>query len=104
MIVDVLCIELGFTSTTHERNLYRGTVDDQLVLICRQVDDFAIAPKSTATAKKLVAAINQRVTTISAGIGTDGPSGMTCKYNGVDLHQTRDYIKINCATNISRVL
>ena len=104
MIVDILCNELGFTSTTHERNLYRGTIDDQLVLICRQVDDFAIATKSTATAEKLVAAINQRVTTTSAGIGVSGASGMTSKYNGLDLHQTRDYIKINCETYISRVL
>ena len=39
MIVGILeGPELGFTSTTHERNLYRGLIDGDLVLVCRQVD------------------------------------------------------------------
>ena len=59
MIIGVLeGPELGFTSTTHERNLYQGKIDGETVLICRQVDDFAIATRMPSTAKKLISVIN----------------------------------------------
>jgi hypothetical protein len=47
IIVGILEVpELGFTSSTHERNLYRGDIDGELVLVCHQVDDFAVASTS----------------------------------------------------------
>jgi hypothetical protein len=73
MIVDGILEgpELGFTSTTHERSLYRGdTIDGALVLVCRQVDDFAVTSTSTAAMAKLTAMINAHATTSSQGIGT----------------------------------
>ena len=104
MIVDILCEKLDFKPTTHERNLYRGTIDGQLVLVCRQVDDFAIASQDRATTEKLVAAINSHVTTSSLGIGVRDDRGYTARYNGVDVHQTRNYIKLSCETYIDRLL
>jgi len=50
MIVGILEDELGFHSMTHERNLYRGEIDGKLVLVCCQVDDFAIASRDPRTA------------------------------------------------------
>ena len=96
MIVGILEDELGFRSTIHERNLYRGEIDGELLLVCRQVDDFAIAVKNPKTADILINKINECVTTQNKGLGT--------KYNGVDLLQTRDYIKISCESFIDRVL
>lgn len=55
--------ELGFKSMTHEKNLYRGEIDGEMVLVCRLVDDFAIASKSRAAANKLIATINKHATT-----------------------------------------
>jgi hypothetical protein len=55
--------ELGFKSMMHERNLYVGMIDGELVLLCCQVDDFAIASKSWATAKRLITVINKHATT-----------------------------------------
>ena len=105
MIVGILeGDELGFISTTQERNLYRGTINGELVLICRQVDDFAIASASTATADKLIAVINAHATTSSKGIGIPDDQGLGLRYNGIDVHQTRDHIKISCETYINRVL
>jgi hypothetical protein len=105
MIVGILeGPELGFTSTTHERNLYRGVIDGELVLVCRQVDDFAVASASPAAAAQLIAVINAHATTSSQGIGILDNQGIGIRYNGVDLHQTRDYIKISCETYINRVL
>jgi Reverse transcriptase (RNA-dependent DNA polymerase) len=95
-IVDFLCNRLGFRATTHERNLYPGTVDGEDTLVCRQVDDFNIATKDPATAGKLIALINAFVTTESKGLAPH--------YNGVDVLQTRDYIKLSCKTYIDRVL
>ena len=83
MIVGILVDELKFKATTHERNLYTGKIDGETVLVCRQVDDFAVGSTTQATAEKLIAfLINKRVSTTSEGIGT--------KYNGVDILQTRD--------------
>jgi len=96
MIVGILVDELKFQATTHERNLYRGTLDGEDVLICRQVDDFAVGSRTTATAEKLISLINRRVTTKSLGVGT--------KYNGVDILQTRDYVKLSCESYIDRLL
>jgi hypothetical protein len=104
MIVGILETQLGFSSTVHERNLYRGLVDGQTVLVCRQVDDFAIASHDPATAEKLVSLINVHVPTIHQGIGTDRPSGVHSRYNGLDVHQTAEFIKLNCETYIDRVL
>jgi hypothetical protein len=105
MIVGILTsAELGFTSTTHEKNLYRGEIDGELVLVCRQVDDFAIASKSRAAADKLIATINSHVTTDNMGIGARDDAGVHARYNGVDIHQTADYNKMSCETYIKRVL
>jgi hypothetical protein len=84
--------------------LYIGTIDGERVLVCRQVDDFAIASKSRAAAEKLIAVINKHVTTESQGLGHETPYGISNRYNGVDIHQTRDYVKISCDTYPARVL
>jgi hypothetical protein len=83
--------KLGFKSTTHERNLYIRTIDGERVLVCRQVDDFAIASKSRAAAEKLIAMINKHATTESQGLGHETPYGISNRYNGVDIHQTREF-------------
>jgi hypothetical protein len=87
MIVSILeGEELNFRSTTHEQNLYRGTIDGKTVLICHQVDDFAITSRSRAAADKLIATINKHVTTDNQGIGIRGDDGVHSQYNGVDIH------------------
>jgi len=68
MIVGIL-EGLGFHSTTHERNLYHGQIDGELVLVCQQVDDFAIASKDPKTADLLISRINAQVTTQNKGLG-----------------------------------
>ena len=84
MIVGILeGDELGFKSMTHERNLYRGKIDDELVLICHQVDDFAIASVSPTAAGKLIAVINAHAITESKGTGVLDSQGLGIHYNGV---------------------
>ena len=105
MIVSILeGKELGFKAMTHERNLYHGTINGETVLVCQQVDDFAIASKSRAIADKLVAIINKHATMENQGIGIRDGYGMHSQYNGVDICQTHDYIKLSCDTYIQCVL
>ena len=42
IVVVIKAGELRFKVTTHERNLYCGSIDGGLVLVCRRVDDFTI--------------------------------------------------------------
>jgi hypothetical protein len=53
-----------------------------------------------AAADKLIATINKHVTTDNQGIGIRGDNGMHSRYNGVDIQQTRDYVKLSCSTYI----
>lgn len=95
-ITKILVGELGFQPTTQEPNLLRGTIDGDLVLICRQVDDFAFATKDPATAEKLIARLNKFVTVESDGVGS--------KFNGIEIEQTRAYLRLHCESYIDRVL
>jgi len=105
MIVGILeGKELNFKATTHERNLYRGEIDGAVVLVCRQVDDFAIASTSDTAAAQLIAVINRHAMTVDQGTGKRTVHGITARYNGVDIHQTRDHVKLSCENYIRRVL
>jgi hypothetical protein len=103
-IVSFIIKVLKFTMTGYERNLCRGIFRGELVFICRQVDDFAIGSTTTATAEALIQEINSHATTSSNGIGSPTSYGITNRYNGLDVHQTRDYIKISCKTYVTRLL
>ena len=74
------------------------------MLVCRQVDDFAIACTSTGIADKVIVTINRHATTENQGIGIRTEAGMHSRYNGVDVHQTRDYIHLSCETDTCRIL
>jgi Reverse transcriptase (RNA-dependent DNA polymerase) len=87
---------IGFTTTTHERSLYTATINGFQVLLCRQVDHLAIACADEATAKWVIAQIGAQVEV------TDG--GLLTTFNGVDITQTTDYIKVSCASYIGRLL
>jgi hypothetical protein len=36
--------DLDIVCTTHERSIYRGPIDEKVVLLCRQVDGIKLAP------------------------------------------------------------
>jgi hypothetical protein len=65
--------------------------------------DFAIASRSNDAAEKLIATINKHNTIDNQGIVIHGDDGMLSWFNGVDIHHTRDYVKLSCATYIKRV-
>jgi hypothetical protein len=94
---DKILREIGLTPTVHKPCLYSGTFNNQRVLFMRQVDDFAIAAPDATTSDLIMDLIDER---LSIPIKRQGYLNM---YNGVDIYQTRYYIKINIKTFIDKV-
>ena len=93
---DAILRELGLTPTVHEPCLYSGTVDGKRVIFMRQVDDFAIAAPDERTSDILLDMIDEK---LSIPLKRQGLLDM---YNGIDILQTKDYIKIDVHTYIQK--
>jgi hypothetical protein len=94
---DKILQEIRLTPTIHEPCLYSGTFNNQRVLFMRQVDDFAIATPDAKTSDMLMDLIDKK---LSIPIKRQGYLDM---YNGVDIYQTKHYIKLNVKTFINKV-
>jgi hypothetical protein len=96
--------EFGFTNMTHETNIYQGTYDGVKILLLRQVDDFLLSAPEPSIADKIYTWIcellhqpaEKDIPFVNEGIDTE--------FNGVDVLQTRDYIKVSSASYIHRLL
>ena len=104
MITDILVNKLGFTTTTHERNIYSGTVEGHEILVCRQVDDFAAGSPTQKGAQLFIDTVRKHVKAEFAGMGIETVGGTYQLFNGIDIFQTKDYIKVGCESYIDRVL
>lgn len=98
LIDGILRHKLNFKPTTHEPCLYSGTYENTNILFLRQVDDFAIACPDEAIAKSIISKINTFMQVQIKYLG------LLTRYNGVDVQQTRDYIKIYNTTYINKIL
>jgi Reverse transcriptase (RNA-dependent DNA polymerase)/GAG-pre-integrase domain len=96
--INKVLTKYGFASTTHERSLYVGTYNGFKMLISRQVDDLAIGCANVASIKKLVTLIclEDKIDLRDEGI--------LDSFNGIDVHQTADYINITCESYIDKLL
>ena len=94
---DAILRELGLTPTTHEPCLYSGVIDGKRVILMRQVDDFAIAAPDAHTADLLLDMLDDK---LSIPIKRQGHIDM---YNGVDVLQTRHYIRLSCTSFIEKI-
>jgi hypothetical protein len=89
--------DIGMKPKVHEPCLYSGVIDGKRVLLKRQVDDFAIAAPDERTATILLDLIDDE---LSIPMKRQGYLDM---YNGIDVLQTRDYIKISTITFINKI-
>jgi hypothetical protein len=96
--------ELAFQSTTHGKTIYRGTFEDETVLLLRQVDDFALACKRESTAKAIYDLIGKQLEMPREASPPFKYLGLLQDYNGVDVNQTADYIELSAEGYIGRVL
>jgi Reverse transcriptase (RNA-dependent DNA polymerase) len=97
-LVNQVIARHGFTSTTHERSLYKGTYKGHRMLICRQVDDLAIGCTDAS-------AVQDLIHTICSEDGIDlRDEGLLSSFNGIDVLQSDRYILLNCESYIDKLL
>jgi len=94
---DAILRELGLTPTIHEPCLYSGIINGKRIILMRQVDDFAIAAPDSHTADHLLDMLDDK---LSIPIKQQGLLDM---YNGVDVLQSRHYIRISCTSFITKI-
>lgn len=78
--------------------MYSGFVDGQKVLFLRQVDDFAVACRDTNIANKVIDLISAELSAPMHKLG------LITRYNGIDVTQSHDYIKLHSKTYIAKIL
>ena len=88
---------IGFKLAVHEPYLYSGLIEGEIVLFKRQVDDFAVACNYEATATIVCDKIDEALTFPIKR------QGLLAVFNGMDILQTEDYIKISCKTYIKKI-
>ena len=101
-LIDKIIKKLNLKACTHEPNLYytsnyKGTTDKK-VLFLRQVDDFAISCQDEELCEQVISDINSEMTIDITKLG------MISRFNGVDVEQTRHYIKLYNSTYIKKIL
>ena len=89
---------LDFHNTTHERNIYSATIDNKKVLLLRQVDDFAIACTDKEICERVITKIGKRLKVPLHQLG------IVTRFNGVDVLQTKQYVKISSESFLNKVL
>ena len=96
--IDRILRDMGLTPARHEPCLYSGTVNGERVFFLRQVDDFSVAAPSTSTCDAIIKYINAKMTMDVKGLGVVG------RFNGMDIEQTKWYIKIHSGRYIEKML
>jgi hypothetical protein len=87
--------DIGLTPTIHEPCIYLGIILGERVLFMRQNDDFAISAPSQCIANHLLNLINDKLSKPM------NRQGLVTLYNGLDILQTKDYIKVSCEMYIN---
>ena len=57
-----------------------------------------------ATAELFITKIREHVQAEYAAMGIETEGGLYQRYNGIDIFQTRDYVKLSCESYIDRML
>jgi Reverse transcriptase (RNA-dependent DNA polymerase) len=95
----ILTERLKFVPTTHEPCLYvNGDTPETKILFLRQVDDFAVAAPTVSQARRIITQIGENL------IVPLNDLGQIQKFNGVNILQTRNYIKISCDDYLQKIL
>ena len=90
---------LGFKSFTHETCMYVNTdYNGHTVYFMRQVDDFAVSAPSKEFAEAVIDAIDNQMTVKVRSLGV-----INC-FNGIDITQSKNVIKISNVTYINKIL
>jgi hypothetical protein len=95
--IDKILRSIGLVPTIHEPCLYSGIINGKRVLLLRQVDDFATASSDAATCDKVLDLIDVHLKIPLKRLG------LVDTYNGVNIVQTKNFIKISCESYIDKI-
>ena len=96
--IDKILRNMKFQATTHEPCFYYGRRDNQAIYILRQVDDFLIAGNTLQLCGQVKAEIESYMTNKLHDLG------IVIRFNGLDIQQTRHYVKIFNDTYITKIV
>jgi Reverse transcriptase (RNA-dependent DNA polymerase) len=97
-IDNILINKLNFDHTTHEPCLYfQNHPDDRLILVLQQVD-FLISAKTEAIARRIRQQIQDNMQNELNDLG------IIKRFNGMDVQQTRHYIKLSYETYMDKII
>jgi hypothetical protein len=96
--------DFGYRNTIHEKNILHATVDGSPTLLCRQVDDFNLSVNRPELAHKIFDVIGRRLQLPNEPAPPFTELGLTSEFNGVDVLQARDFIKLHSTSYIQRLL
>ena len=96
--IDGILKKLHFKPTTHDPCLYHANINNKRILFLRQVDDFSIAAKDPQDAHAIIAQINAE---LSIPVKDQG---LVEWYNGVDVDQTKYYVRLHATTYFHKML
>jgi hypothetical protein len=104
-MIDCILRDIGLQPTKHEPCLYKGIYQGKYTMFMRQADDFAIATDCNDTATAL---INDTATALINDINQHlclpiHILGEVTHYNGMDIEQTKHYVKIHCKKYITKL-
>ena len=101
VLIDRIIKQLDLKPCQHEPCLYYTNNYKQTgktVLFLRQVDDFAVACQDSKLAQEIISEINSKMTINVKQLG------IISRFNGVDVEQTQQYIKIKNETYIDKII
>ena len=97
-ITQILTEHMGYKPLHHERCLYVANLYGHWTMLLRQVDDFAFAVSTEEMGRTIVEDIDKHLRIRIKYLG------ILQMFNGMDILQTKHYIKIHCATYIQRII
>jgi len=102
--ISAILKDVGFKNTAHETNICTGQFCGEKVLLVRQVDDFALDCHQESTAKSVHSNIGAKLTLHNEAAAPFEYLGLVDSFDGYDVLQTRDYIKLSAESYIRRLL
>lgn len=98
LIDTILQTKLQLKPTKHEPCLYHGYYKGKEILFLRQVDDFAVAAATQSLTGEVINEIDKYMKIKIKDLGK------LTRYNGVDVIQSKHFIKLNNPTYIRKII
>jgi len=102
--ISAILKDVGFKNTTHKKNIYTGQFCGEKALLVRQVDNFALGCRQESTAKSMCAKIGAKLTLHNEAKVPFECLGLVDSFNGYDVLQSCDCIKLSAESYIRRLL